>query len=463
MRPLNNKSGSILLYTLLVISLITAIAITVSIIVVNEIRLTSGAANATMAYYAAESGIERGLYTLKIMRNDGTSTLTDAVDEISSFPKPGEASFDNNADYLNEPTSSKTPEIIDEEVIENDYIQADYYNVDNPLTDSGVAQIVVSNGPDAPEANPNPATWAEVSWTAWSSNGTLGTSTSARKLIGPTDLQPDPPTDTGWPIVLDVFSSQQDSIVPVGYRVRIKALFGDLSTLSVIPYDNAGSQVADLPSQLEIKSVGERGKFKQSLTATVPWKIPLHGLYDYVIFSEGDILKTIILSRQAYSSGVIQVEASNITDGQCSDCLGVVGDCQNLGWLATSCSVTATCDITTGDISYCSLPINNGTYTLPLPTMVPAGQEYYVSLRTESSNNGGTVEVVIDDPEEGELGLTYSYPNNSLGWSTCTIPESFALGTNTDRYIKFTNQDANDVLKVDWYQVSSYKIFSDCE
>lgn len=460
MRLLSNKSGSVLLYSLLIISLITAIAIAVSVIVINELKLTSGAADATLAYYAAESGIERGLYTLKIMRNDGSSKLSDAVTEISSFPKGSEAAFENNADYSDEQTKSKTSEIINEEVKENQYIQADYYNVEDPLSDSGVVSIVVKSGPDDPAPNPDPDTWAEVSWTAWDSSGTLGTSTSAKKLIGPTDLQPDPPADIGWPITLDVFSTQ--SVTPVGYRLRIKALFGDLSSLTVTPYDGSNDPVTNLPSQIEIKSVGERGKFKQSLTATVPWKIPLFGLYDYVLFSEGDILKTIILSQTAYSSGVIEVEADNITVGLCTGCVGG-GTCSDDGWLATSCSAVSTCDITTGGTSYCSLPINNGTYKLPFPAMIPAGQEYYISLRTESSNDGGTVEVVVDDPEEGELGLTYNYPDSASDWSTCTIPESFALGANTDRYIRFTNQDVDDVLKVDWYQISSYKIFSDCE
>jgi len=498
----NNKSGTILLYSLLVVSFIAAIAVTLSVIVVNELKLTSGAANATLAYYAAESGIERGLYAVKLMRNDGTSTLSSAVTEIGSFPKAGDASFENGADYSNGQTSSKTSEIINEEVIENSYIQADYYNVENPLSDAGVVQIVVSNGPDAPETNPNPDTWAEVSWTAWDSNGTLGTSTSARKVIGPTDLQPDPPADTGWPITLDVFSDQP--IVPVGYRVRIKSLFGDLSSLSVIPYDGAGGQVTDLPSQLEIKSVGELSKFKQSLTATVPWKLPLHGLYDYVIFSEGDILKTVILSRPVYSSGVIQVEAGLAGGVDChlnceEDWEFCCQDCiNNTIWDGLECFSSPTanpnvaCYSSTPPGGVCKLiaAVPGGDYhegnawgfTLPIPDGVPEGEEYYVSLRMGYENklcSGGecgrevAVEIGGQSAIVGDPGID--------DWHTCTIPETFALGNpslpedDSNRTIKITvhplgppgnngdDWDDPERMAVDWYQLSTYKIFPDCE
>ena len=128
----------------------------------------------------------------------------------------------------------------------------------------------------------DPSTWAEVSWIAWDDQGTLGESIAARKLIGPTDLA------NGWTInELDVFDDPLNDIIPRGYRLRIKALFGDLSRVSVIPYDepNGAGNIVDLPSLIQIKSVGERSALKQSLTATVPWKIPLYGLYDYVLFS----------------------------------------------------------------------------------------------------------------------------------------------------------------------------------
>jgi len=468
MKLVNNKSGSVLLYSLLIISLITAIAITVSIIVINELKLTSGAANATLAYYAAESGIEKGLYTIKIMRNDG-STLSEAVTEICNF----QASFENSADYSDGQTKSKTSEIVNEEIKENQYVQADYYDLNSPLAPTNeVKYITVKNDDSVSSA------WAEVSWTAWDGSGTLGTSTSARKVIGPTDLY------EVWPI--DLEGAFSDPFDPVGYRLRIRALFDDLSAVTVMPYDGppppggGGVKVADLHSQIEIKSVGERGKFKQSLTATVPWKIPLSGLYDYVLFSEGDILKTIILSQTAYSSGVIEVEAdlgSGDNCGSADNC----SDCQGFGWRGLECIPDVKIHCIGGES--CNLSADNQYwgFVLPIPDTVPAGDGYYVSLRARYKcgstclGRDMAVEIggqssVISDQAPGE---------SSEVWRTCTVAELFTLGDpslpedDVMRTIKITvhelgwtsdnDWNASDCIYIDWYQLSTYKIFEDCE
>ena len=462
----NNKEGLVLLYALLVISLITAIAITVSIIVIKEIKLTGGSTDATLAYYAAESGIEKGLYIVKVYRSDGTKTLNDAVNDIKAIV---DVSFDSNkAEYTDEQTADKTSKIGNEEIKENNYIQADYYYAGDPLNPpddpNDPTEKLIVESIEVQNTGNNPFSWAEVSWIAWDATGALGTSDSARKVIGPTDLQ------NGWTINnLDVF----DSFDPVGYRIRIKALFGDLSNVIVTPYDEpdgpngTGDIVENLPSQIVIKSVGTKSKFKQALTALVPWQVPLFGLYDYVLYSEGDILKTIILSQAVYSSGVIQIEADNETLS-CINCVAA-GTCADYDWLAESCSGTnVSCTIMSGSAaSFCSLPGTVGVdefFTLPIPESIPASQEYYVSLRYRpEANSAGTLEILVDDPQEGEVGLTFDYSDDATPeWDTCTLAEPFALGTELDRNITYTNQDNNNYIDLDWYQISTHKIFKDC-
>ncbi len=445
-----SQRGSVLLYSLLVITLLTAIAITVSIIVVNEIKLSAASANATMAYYAAESGIERGLYEVKINRD--SAALTSTLNTIQGFT--ADHDFVNNADYANDQSDQESSSITNEFIVHNNYTQADYYDVDDPLDttlpdNTIVKSIEIKNGDTT---NPDSSSWAEVSWTAWDDSGTLLASDRARKIIGPSDLE-----DPGWTINdLDVFDGD-----PVGYRIRIRALFGDLSSLTVVPYDTFGSQITDqLPSHIRIKSVGERNNFKQSLTATVPWKVPLFGLYDYVLFSEGEIMKTIILSQPVYSSGTIGVEEDNTTAGLCTNCAGG-SSCADEGWLATSCSLTASCTIQAApNPSYCSLPSAVDSFTLPIPDEVSAGPEFYISLR-EKATSGTSLELNISDPIEGDLGLVHDIPADS-DWQTCTIAESFPLSGETGRSIMFSNRSANNI-DIDWYQISSYKIFDDCE
>jgi len=70
--------------------------------------------------------------------------------------------------------------------------------------------------------------------------------------------------------------------------------------------------------------------------------------------------------------------------------------------------------------------------------------------------------VSVNDPINGQVGLTFD-TTDPANWQTCTIPESFGLGSTTaGRTITFSNVDSGVALDVDWYQVSSYKIFSDC-
>ena len=47
-----HNQGVVLIYALLVIGLLTAIALTVSIVIINELRLTSSSTDGTLAYYA---------------------------------------------------------------------------------------------------------------------------------------------------------------------------------------------------------------------------------------------------------------------------------------------------------------------------------------------------------------------------------------------------------------------------
>lgn len=457
------QRGIALLYSLLVISLFTAIAITISVIVINELKLTASSTDATVAYYAAESGIERGLHTVKLARADSTKTLQDAIDEVTALSADLDGS---NADYTDEDSEKETARFENVEVMEYEYIQADYYDVSSPLIPGAIVTTLdILNGDSV--TNPDPTSYAEVSWTAWDEDGLLESSKSARKVIGPTDLE------NGWTIALA--APYSGSFVPVGYRIRVKALLGDLTDVTLTPRDINGDLLGDddLPSQLKIKSIGTYRNFRQSLTATIPWKVPLYGLYDYVLFSESNILKDIILSAPTYSSGVIQIEAD--ATQTCDDCgltannCGAAGaTCSDCDWLAESCSIAdISCTIVAAPAaSYCNLPAaGDKYYTLPIPESIPASEEYYLSLRYRpEAPSTGTLEILIDDPQTGELGLTFDYSDedSTPEWDACTVAEPFSLSSELDRNITYTNQDVGDYIDLDWYQVSSYKIFKDC-
>ncbi|MDD5040080.1 MAG: hypothetical protein PHY34_02935 [Patescibacteria group bacterium] len=522
MKVLNKQDGQVLLYALLVISFITAIAITISIIVVNELRLTTMATDATVAFYGAESGVERGLYTVRVTRESGTETVGTARDRIRSQND----TLDSSATYDNSGTDMASSFIEHETVQENQYVQADYYNAIDPLADSTVRSVEILNEGD------NPASWAEVSWIAWDENGQIGPSENTRIAIGPSDLEPNPITGRGWIIPrLDVFST----ISPVGYRMRVKAFkavpssseTGDLSDLSVIPFDaenGQGNRVTDLPSEIAVNSVGQVSSFKQSITATVPWKVPLAGLYDYVLYSEGEIVKDIVLNRQTYSSGALEMSVGLTAAGpqcplettSCATCManGWQGWCPD-GTVNIACWAEdgapgqfydGTCEIRPqsywGEVSTSNW--QNYGFIAPIPDTVPEGNGYYVSLRIgyQCGDGGGPlpdpivetlckgrdievevngVAVVIDDLAVGEMDSS-----TEVEWVSCTIPDTFSLGDpalsadDPSRTIRVTNhpygqiqnpfpysgtgwmEGTSDLVVIDFYQVTTAPLFPDC-
>lgn len=465
--PHTTQRGIALVYVLLIVFLITAIAITISIIIINELRLTRTASDATLAYYAAESGIERGLYTVKRLRTDGTQTLQSAVGVIQGLGD----SLSNTTRYDNSESAAQSAIIQNQFIAQDRFIQADYYDFENPLNPVQITEsLVISN------AGNNPFSWAEVSWVAWDEHGTLGESAGARKIIGPTDLT------IGWTIPdLDTF----DAIDPRGYRIRIKALFGDLSSVTVTPYDQpngaaGGGAIVDLPSLIEIKSIGEKSSLKQALTATIPWKIPLFGLYDYVLFSEGELLKSIILSDPTYSSGPIHIERALNEGVSCTN----YASCQGLGWLATdaysSMNDNASCDTISGGQG-CFINPEGDIYGfgLPIPSSVVAGDTYYLSARMyyQCSGSCGAEDRDIAVEINGQSSIIPDQAASLDGvWRTCTLPETFTVGDTTlpighaARTVKFTNHPSgagqwsvDDLVFIDWYQLSTFKLFQDCD
>lgn len=99
-KNVKNKKGTTLLLSLLILAVIFAIAIGVSNIILNQIKITGRVEESVLAFYAADTGIECKLYDIFILKSPESNSC-------SQFQSPN-SSLENNSTIfkLNFSTSS---------------------------------------------------------------------------------------------------------------------------------------------------------------------------------------------------------------------------------------------------------------------------------------------------------------------------------------------------------------------
>lgn len=503
----NRQRGVVLLLSLLILAVVTAIGLGVTVIIVGELRLSATTRNGTLAFYAAESGIERALYTVKRFRPDATACLDnascptgpDTVSTIQSFTGFG---FSNGATYDTSGTASGSASFT-ANLPQDTVSQVDIYNVDDSLNVSDTFDVKSVKVKCC--AGPAGSEWAEVSWTGWArdiADGSIKWSQKPKsKFISDSNLK----SENGFSIDLPL--DDLVAYVPAGYRLRVKSVYADITNLTLKAFDSGGNE-KEIPARVVVKSVGSVGDVKQALLADLPWKIPLGGLFDYVLFSEETLAKEIATGTPIYSSGVIQVEDA-YTGTSCTGCTtvdacGQVGaTCKDCNWKATGicsggansgklCTLAADCPGATcgaacvtksgeticsnaGGVGSCQLGNACGTteWTLPIPDTIPAGKQYYLSVKAGdnsfpsgnfTANPGEEFTITIHNP--GSVDKALPFHDQGSGVAICTIdaPDTFELQPVSGRTITFKQATSCNTTKInfDWYQISTFKLFGAC-
>lgn len=250
----NSQSGSLLLMSILILTGLLSAAGTIGLITLKNLQQANLTDSGLMAIYAAESGVEDALYELRKLGTPAGSI--------------GGGSLDNLATY------TRTVTTLHESINRLSLDKGDSWHID----------LISPNGTLAALDNPiksllitwqsSGAAWLEVQVTPWDTSGNLGT----------------PITN-----ILDPASSGIVNLLAgdtILYRVRVKPLYENITNVVVKAYSSfdAGNQV-DLPGQNIILSTGSFGRAKQSLRATMPQRAPLSGAFDYVLFTESDLVK----------------------------------------------------------------------------------------------------------------------------------------------------------------------------
>ncbi|MEK7158367.1 MAG: hypothetical protein AAB733_02240 [Patescibacteria group bacterium] len=279
--------GAVILRSLLVIAVVTAATSAIAVVVTNNLRRSTQINESMIAQYAAESGIERSLFWLQDQRARG-GTLLDTIADLKGFDV--DLIPDGRIHYNIDGTATKKGVATLTTALDlQETVTVDLFDPDQPSRTTNLTNITISWEDYCPDKGVQPrsgCTWIETRLAKWNPNAANF---------------PDP---HGSDVTRETRAYGAGSLtIPLDgnarYRLQVKQLFGgELGVKGYAPYGgrvtrlvirpNTGSV---LPGYVTVKSVGRFGSARQAIEIVVPWRAPLTGIFDYVLFSEETISK----------------------------------------------------------------------------------------------------------------------------------------------------------------------------
>ncbi|HSD12130.1 MAG TPA: hypothetical protein VLC10_01100 [Patescibacteria group bacterium] len=226
-------------------------------LILSSLQQTRAIDSAAVAYYAAESGVEEAIYAARRPGAALPSTVSSPV------------TLTNNATWKRT-VSGRESVIYAGTVPQDGIIDIALYDPDAATTSQNIGRV-------------------QVDWT----DSCGGCSVLQASLVG---------WLSGGPIVWDPNASTTlytwnagGASIPTAdpsrlYRLRIGAKKSAIQNVQIRAYDGSGAPTT-LPGRIRIDAEGSFGNVKQKLTASLPRKVPLAGIFDFVVFSECSLVK----------------------------------------------------------------------------------------------------------------------------------------------------------------------------
>ncbi len=266
----------VLLLALLILATILVTSLTVGSIVLRQLKVTTSTDRGIVAYYAAESGLEQGLY---LWRQEGQKGNALQVTSANPVALAASRSFWWRDGQETESAYAAT-------LKQNQTVQLDLFDPTLSLDSQTKAQSIKIGWEAAAGGCPGQGSeWLEVSWSNW---GGAGSALDVqRRFVNHSQIVSSP----GQAIIININNASQPSLV--NYRLRLKALYADICNLTLTAYRGTGGEgeVYNLPARLTISATGQLLDTQQALSVTVPQFAPQLGLFDYTVFSQCSVLK----------------------------------------------------------------------------------------------------------------------------------------------------------------------------
>ena len=286
---LKEKKGMVLVLAILIIAAILGAAALFSNVVIREIQQSRLIDQSMQSYYFAESGAERALYQVRRREAviDCGLITSGSVCETDGYCSLNNVFCINQNEGDLDVSGSWQVAADNEQETSFNLKKGESFQIDlfSPYQEAGTAESNI----DA----------IEVIRTS-DSFLLYGEFTNLTNILGITsrfDCTSQPPVFKNY-LISDEFMIQnldeQDIIESCSYAFRLTFLpnspgnSNELFTIKV--YDRDANQLK-IPSRLIIDSAAEFGSSWQQIRVKTPIRPPLAGLYDFVLFSEQEIIK----------------------------------------------------------------------------------------------------------------------------------------------------------------------------
>lgn len=295
--------GIISLLALILMATVTATAVGAAAIILTEVRQTESLDQSISAVYAAEAGLEDGLYLVKVNRE--ILTLQAALSQLGSTDH--RTALPNVSTWTR--SSAAENRLFLPSLPADKVAYLDIYNPDDPGSRSNIESIWVNwavNCDQLVELETTMLTWYEDPDT-----GVITFDPATQRVFKHKQAcnQGPPPhaCDDNYILSNIVGVNGAEDINPERpYRFSFRVLVPENSICAAedlvvtayndpspgsIPQEDLPDHYVDIPTRIEVKATGTFARSKQALTATVPWKAPISGLLGFVVFSDEGITK----------------------------------------------------------------------------------------------------------------------------------------------------------------------------
>ena len=266
---LKDKSGTVLLFALLIIAGVTATALVMGFLITKELQQAKNIDNSIVAYYTAESGIEDALYQVR------KTGLTQS--QIDSGVLDGSQSLSNNSLWER---TVKWPEVINGFIKQNQFLALDLYEPSQTSSGADIGSLLIgwTDGNSGNSVEP----WLEITLLEWQPSISGVDWGTAQKHI------------TNKVMFATSESPQYINLTANKcYRIKLKSLYDDIAGLVVRAYsgENGTGAVRRFIGSFVVNSTGRFGSSRQAIKVNVLHQAPLSGIFDYIIFSEESLIK----------------------------------------------------------------------------------------------------------------------------------------------------------------------------